>query len=318
MDDAKLKLTPAEVLAVPANVADGLIRAGDGHAALLYLHILRHGGELNKAAAVRDLGLSHQAVGLAVETLCRLGILAGNRAPQPAQELPEYEAKDVVRRSMDDPVFLDLVKTVQDMLGRVQSTADTKKLFGIYDHLAMPPEVIALLVQHCKEEHDARYGGERNLGFAYIEKEAYAWFNREIVTYEQAEEWLAEKARRKSVMGELRRALGIQNRQLTPTEQKYLSEWMDLGFGQDAILLAADRTVTNTGELRWRYANSIVQSWHKKGLHTVAEIEQGDRKPSSAQMRKNEQASSVPTQDDTRALEQMERLRRKMKSADKT
>ena len=318
MDDAKLKLTPAEVLAVPVNVADGLIRAGDGHAALLYLHILRHGGELDQTAAVRELSLSRQAVGLAAETLCRLGILSGGSAPLPAQELPEYEAKDVVRRSAEDPEFLGLLETVQQNLGRVLSTADVKKLFGIYDQLAMPLDLIALLVQHCKEEHESRYGAEKNLGFAFIEKEAYAWFNREIVTHEQAEEWLAEKERRKTVMGQLRRELGIQNRQLTPTEQKYLGEWMELGFGPEAILLAADRTVTNTGELRWRYMNSIVQSWHKKGLHTVSEIQQGDRKPSSSRKGKSEQMSSVPTQEDTRALEQMERLRRKMNASDKT
>lgn len=318
MDKTKLKLTPAEVLAVPVSVADGLIRAGDGHAALLYLHILRHGGELDTSAAAKELSLSHQAVSLAAETLCRQGILSGGEVPQPAQELPEYEARDVVRRSVEDPAFLGLLETVQSILGRVLSTADVKKLFGIYDQLAMPPDVIPMLVQHCKEEHESRYGGEKTLGFAYIEKEAYAWFNREIVTFEQANEWLAEKARRKNIMGQLRRELGIQNRQLTPTEQKYLGEWMELGFGLEAIVLAADRTVTNTGELRWRYMNSIVQSWHKKGLHTVPEIEQGDRKPSSARRGKSEPVSSVPTQEDTRALEQMERLRRKMNAADKT
>lgn len=318
MDDMKLKLTPAEVLAVPVNVADGLIRAGDGHAALLYLHILRHNGELDRMAAARELSLSRQAVGLAAETLCRLGILSGGRMPRPAQELPEYEAKDVVRRTAEDPEFLGLLETIQSNLGRVLSTADVKKLFGIYDQLAMPPDMIALLVTHCKNEHESRYGHEKTLGFAYIEKEAYAWFNREIVTYEQAEEWLAEKARRKSVIGQIRRELGIQNRQLSPTEQKYLGEWLELGFGPEEIVLAADRTVTNIGELRWRYTNSIVQSWHKMGLHTVAEIEQGDRKPSAARKGKNKLASSVPTQEDTRALEQMERLRLKMNAADKT
>lgn len=318
MDDAKLKLTPAEVLAVPVNVADGLIRAGDGHAALLYLHILRHGGELDKSAAARELSLSRQAVGLAAETLCRLGILSGGGVPKPAQELPEYEAKDVVRRSAEDPEFLGLLETVQSDLGRVLSTADVKKLFGIYDQLAMPPDMIALLVTHCKDEHESRYGHEKTLGFAYIEKEAYAWFNREIVTYEQAEEWLAEKTRRKSVIGQIRRELGIQNRQLSPTEQKYLSEWLELGFGAEEIALAADRTVTNVGELRWRYMNSIVQSWHKMGLHTVAEIEKGDRKPSAARRKPNSVDTPVPTQDNVKALERLELLRRKMKTSNDT
>lgn len=318
MDDAKLKLTPAEVLAVPVNVADGLIRAGDGHAALLYLHILRHGGELDQTAAARELSLSRQAVGLAAETLCRLGILSGGCTPRPAQELPEYEAQDVVRRTAEDPEFVALLGEAQNVLGRVLTTADVKKLFGIYDELALPAEVIMLLINHCREEHEARYGGERNLGFAYIEKEAYVWHDREIVTYEQAEEWLAEKARRKSAMGQIRRELGIQNRRLSPTEQKYLSEWLDLGFGPEEIAMAADRTVTNIGELRWRYMNSIVQSWHKMGLHTVPEIEQGDRKPSAVKRKPNSVDTPVPTQDNVKTLERLELLRRKMKTSNDT
>lgn len=315
MGDAKLKLTPAEVLAVPVNEAEGLIRAGDSQAALLYLYILRRGGELDPAAAARELSMSRPAVGLAAETLCRLGILSGG-APLPAQELPEYEAKDVVRRSAEDPEFLSLLESVQSDLGRVLSTADVKKLFGIYDELALPGEVISLLVNYCKAEHEARYGAEKHLGFAFIEKEAYAWFNREILTYEQANEWLEEKDRRKSTIGRLRRELGIQNRQLTPSEQKYLENWLDLGFGSEAILLAADRTVTNTGELRWRYMNSIVLSWHKKGLHTVPEIEKGDGKPT---VRKGKQApvdTPMPTKDTVKTLERLERLRQKMKTPD--
>ena len=318
MDNAKMKLTPATVLAVPVDVADGLIRAGDGHAALLYLHILRRGGELDETAAARELQLSRQAVGLAAETLCRLGILTGGRAPRPAQELPEYEAKDVVRRTAEDPEFIALLGETQNALGRVLTTADIKKLFGIYDDLALPAEVIMLLINHCREEHVARYGGERSLGFAYIEKEAYAWHDREIVTYEQAEEWLAEKARRKSVIGQIRRELGIQNRQLSPTEQKYLGEWLDLGFGPGEIALAADRTVTNTGELRWRYMNSIVQSWHKMGLHTVDEIRQGDKKPTAAKRKPNSVDTPVPTQDNVKTLERLELLRRKMKTSNDT
>ncbi|MCC8357708.1 MAG: DnaD domain protein, partial [Oscillospiraceae bacterium] len=76
-------------------------------------------------------------------------------------------------------------------------------------------------------------------------------------------------------------ALGIQGRRLSPTERKYIDDWITLGFGPEALALAADRTVTNTGDLKWKYMNSIVHSWHQKGLHTVEEIEKGDRKPAA-------------------------------------
>lgn len=316
MDETKRKLNHMAVLAVPVPAADMLLGAGNADAALLYLYILRHGGELDMAAALRALPMTQAALTAAAETLTKLGILSGGgKAPLPAQELPEYQAQDVVRRTAEDPAFIDLLKETQSVLGRVLSTADVKKLFGIYDDLALPAEVIALLIHHCKEIHEARWGSEKNLGFAAIEKEAYVWFNREIVTYEQAEQWLAELAARRSQMGVIQRRLGIQNRKLSPSEEKYIAEWLELGFGPDAIAEAADRTITNTGELRWRYMNSIVQSWHKKGLYTMEQIEQGDKKPSAARRGKPAPAdTTVPTEDDARALEQIKRLREKMKN----
>ena len=39
----------------------------------------------------------------------------------------------------------------------------------------------------------------------------------------------------------------------------------------------------NTGSLKWPYLNSILTSWHGKGLHTVAAIEAGDRAPKNGQ-----------------------------------
>ncbi len=310
MDHGKRKLNPAAVVTVPAAIVDGLIAAGDGDAALVCLYALRH-GELKEAQAMESLGMSAARMAAAAQRLHRLGLLTGDDAPAtPAPELPEYEAEDVVRRSGEDPRFQALVLEVQNALGRVLTSADVKKLFGIYDDMALPAEVILLLVNHCKEEHEARYGPARHLGFAFIEKVAYTWANREIVTHEQAEEWLREYARRKSVMSQLQQELGLQDRRLAPTERKYIDGWLELGFGLEALALAADRTITNTGGLHWRYMDKIVCSWHEKGLHTLEEIQRGDRKP----VRDGRDGPSAPTEDDVKTLAQLERLRRKMKN----
>ena len=310
MDNVKLKINRPAVLTMSMADVNRLLDAGDGDGALLYLHTLRNGGVLDIDLAARELRLSTRAIGLAATRLERLGLLgAGAPALAPAQELPEYQAADVVRRSQSDPAFQGLLEAVKNLLGRVLSSSDVKKLFGMYAELSLPPEVIMLLIQHCKEEYEARYGTERNLGFATIEKEAYVWFNREIVTYELAEAWLAEKARRRSLAGEIVRAMGIRNRELSATERKYVDSWIDLGFGPEALAIAADRTVTNTGELKWRYMNSIVQSWHNKGLHTVDEIEKGDRRPVPKQQKV---AIETPNLQD---LERLRRLQEKIKNS---
>lgn len=109
-----------------------------------------------------------------------------------------------------------------------------------------------------------------------IEKEAYVWANREIMTFEQAEEYIRARARMREAAEEVKRALGISGRDFTPTERKYVESWLSLGFGPEALELAYDRTVTNTGQLKWSYMNKIVLSWQEKGLHSPEEIEKGD------------------------------------------
>ena len=308
MDDGKLKLNRPSLLAVPLRDAEALLEAGDGDCALLYLYLVKSGGALDAERAARELRLSVQAVRGIARRLERMGLLASGER-EPRQGAPEYQAEDVVRRSRTDPAFQALVEEAQSALGRVLSSTDLKKLFGIYDDLALPADVIMLLIHHCREEHDERYGATRHLGFAVIEKEAYAWFNREIMTYERAEEYLDELRRRKSLTAEIQRAIGIRNRELVPTERRYIAQWIDMGFGPEALAMAADRTVTNTGELKWRYMDSIVRSWHGKGLHTPEEIEQGDRKGGSAG--RTGTASSAP---DARELERMKRLREKLRN----
>jgi DnaD/phage-associated family protein len=253
-------------------------------------------------SAATASGAGQTAQGLTTSTG---GKTPAAKTPAPlSRELPEYQAQDVVRRSMEDPDFQNLVEEVQRLLGRILNSTELKKLFGIYSDLALPPEVVLLLIQHCREE----FGG--NVGFRAIEKEANQWFEREVVTYEQAEHWLRQLQERKTVTAQFQRQLHLDN--LSPTARNYLTKWMDMGFGLEALVIAGDRTMTKLGRIHWNYMDSIVRSWHEKGLHTVEQIEQGDRRQTKSASYKT---TAVPNQDDVKNMEQLARLREKMKNS---
>ena len=313
--EEKLFLRRPEALVIAPGDADALLAAGDGGAALLYLYILRRGGSLDSGQAARELRWSDRDLGLAAGRLRELGLLVPAReelpVPAPAEELPEYRAEDIVRRSREDARFRELVDEVQMALGRKLSSVDLNKLFGIYDELAIPPDVILLLIQYCKEENADRYGPEKRVGFAYIERMAYEWHNQEILTYDQAERWLARQERRRTAVAQLRRDLGIWDRKFTASEEGYLGQWLELGFPAESIVIAADRTVTNTGGLKWKYMDSIIRSWHRMGLHTPQEIEKGDKKPD----KRSGGAPAAPVRDDSKTMEQVKRLREKIKNS---
>ncbi|MBQ1575562.1 MAG: DnaD domain protein, partial [Oscillospiraceae bacterium] len=72
--------------------------------------------------------------------------------------------------------------------------------------------------------------------------------------------------------------MGIRGRELSRTESKYLESWIEMGFDDEAIAAAFDRTLTNTGALKWPYLNGILKNWHAKGLHDAAAIEASEGK----------------------------------------
>ncbi len=262
-----------ENLSVSRAEAEALLAAHDGDVALLFLY-LRHGGTADHEAAARALCRTRAEMANAWEKLSLLG-LAGSapsvQHPLPAEELPEYTAEEIAAHCRNDPGFSGIVTEAQRVLGRVLSSSDLRKLFGIYDHLALPPDVILLLLNHCVNTETGNPPSMRQ-----IEKEAYAWANREILTYEQAEEFIASSRRRRERIYQLSQQLGISGRPLSPTERKYLSGWLDMGFGDELIEMAYDRTVTNTGALKWSYMNGILKSWHEKGLHTPQDVRDRD------------------------------------------
>ena len=257
-----------------------LIAAHDGDVALLWLYRLRSpDGDLEDAA--RALCRTLKEIEAASEKLARLNlsdapVLVPPKPepppPAPADESPEYTAKDLAVRSREDPRFAALVTEAQRVLGRLLSTGDLKKLFSLYDYLALPPEVIMMLLNYCVSIYPT--GSPPSM--RQIEKEAYVWANREILTIEQADAYIAQTEKHRDLINRTARALGITGRALSGPESKYISSWLEMGFDEEMIELAYERTVANTGGLKMGYMNGILKSWHEKGLHTPADVRDKD------------------------------------------
>ncbi len=273
------------------SIADKLIAAHDGNVALLYIYRSRTGcGDPEQAA--RDLCLTRREIDAAWEKLERtLGPSAPPRAsaPVPIEEKPEYTAEEIMERSRRDPSFQEVLSEAQKILGRVFGSAEITTLFRVYDHYGLPPEVMLMMLHFCGELAENRWGSSRRPTLHFIETEAALWANEEILTLDAAEDYITRRHRQMSAQGRLKAAFSIYDRELTKSEREYISGWLDLGFSEEAILIAYDRTVTKTGGLKWPYMNKILRSWHQMGLHTPREIEERD--PSSGKGRAGARSS---------------------------
>ncbi|MGM9662706.1 MAG: DnaD domain protein [Oscillospiraceae bacterium] len=278
MADYLLQLARPESIAIPAAAADKLTERGDGDAALLYLCLLRHRGQVSAASVAKELRFSPERQSAAERTLAELGLLGERQsAPvEPAEERPAYSQTDVAERLEGDETFRLLRQEVEKLLGRRLTTADTATLLGLYDYVSLPADVIYQLACHCVERAERSYGPGRRPTLRQIEKEGYLWSRRGIDSLARANAYLKTYHKRQELLPRYMQALQLGDRAPAPSEEKYLTEWIDMGFPPEAVALAYDRTVLRCHELKWGYLSGILRRWHEKGLHTPEEIERGD------------------------------------------
>lgn len=262
-------------LTIEKGHVDRLLSAASADATLLYLWLRAGNGP---AEAEKALHMSASRVSAAGATLRQLGLWEEKKEIFVPGERPNYSENDVLRAMDSDGDFRALYGEVQRLLGKSLNTEELKILLGFVRYLGFSGDVISILVCYCKERARQR-GNLRNPSLRTIEKEAYAWAELGIDSVQEAAAYIRAQNIRSSQLGRYMKKMGIQGRQLTPGEEKYARQWLDMGFGEDAIAIAYERTCVNTGGLKWPYMNSILQRWHEAGLHTADQIKQGDKKP---------------------------------------
>ena len=257
-----------------------LLGAASGDGALLYI-FLRAGNA--PEGAEEALNMSPSRVSCAMATLRQLGLYCDDKTCHIlAGERPSYSERDVLEAADTDTSFRSLCGEVQRLLGRNLNTEELKILLGFVRYLGLPADVISVLVCYCKDRARQR-GSLRNPSLRAIEKEAYAWAERGIDTMEEAAAFIQAQNVRNSRMAKLLAVLQIRGRVLTAAEERYAAAWIEMGFDDEVIGMAYERTCLNTGGLNWAYMNKILTRWHEAGLMTAEAIRSGDRKPGTAQ-----------------------------------
>ena len=271
--------TAEENVTLSAQAARKLLEKGDGDAALLYLALLRHHGNAQPRSLAGELRWDRSRIETAEETLRQLGLIAPAAAAvlEPPDEKPDYQRADVMEHLSGNSEFRGLVAEVEKRLGKKLTTPDIGVLLGLNDYLGLPADVIYLLVCHCAERIQRKYGEGRRPTLRQIEKEGYGWARMGVDTQRAASEYLKQYAERQESVPRYMRALGLGDRLPVASEEKYLSVWQEMGFPPETVALAYDKTVFKCQEFKWPYCNGILKRWHEAGLHTPEEVAAGDR-----------------------------------------
>jgi DnaD/phage-associated family protein len=309
---AKGFLFPGGILSLPREAAERLLAAQNGEAALLYLSLLSRGD-------AGGLSWSETKVQEIYETLVKLELADSEKSVLPEKEVklepdepPQYGIADITLAMKEASGFSWLISELQRRLGKILSNADLETLLLLYDYLALPPEVILLLVNWCIAQIEKKYGSGRKPTLTQIKKEAFRWHRQGVDTLESAEAYLHTLTVRNEAANRLLPLVGILGRTAVEAERRYLEAWGEMGFEDEAIRMAYEKTVLKKQAMNWPYMNSILRSWHQKGLHTKAEIqakEQGGWKRPQMSTAATKPMDSSEVQDRLRQdLDRLDRL----------
>ena len=320
MSSYMLRLPEDESIVLSGPAAQQLISSGDGDAALLYIAALKNKGRIDTDKTRAALKWSLDRFQKALQSLSdqKLASLPEDFSftppPEPSRRAAdrpmEYTRADIAR-ALEGKDFVSLTKAVEEKLGPL-TTPSLGKLLGLYDQRGLPSDVIYLLVCFCVERTGDKKGKGRLPTMTEIEKEGYAWARLDVRDQESAAAYIKKYHQAQEALPKMMRLLRLDERKPSPSEERYLMDWVSMDFEDSAIELAYDRTILNCKELKWKYMDKILRSWHEKGLHTVAQVEAGDgRRAASPQ---TAEADSI--QEDMAQMEKLlQSMRRKKEGA---
>lgn len=272
---------------------DTLIQKGDGDAALLYLFLLRAENPPAKQELMRRLRWSELRLDAAESTLQQMGLIerpAEAKVLEAAEERPAYTSDDMAAFHQD-PLFEALYKQVQEKLGKKLNSNDSQILANLYDCVGLPCDVIYLLINHCLERAERKYGEGRRPTMRQIEKEGYYWARQGLFDQESAARYLRDYEEKRGKVAQYMKVLGLGDRPPVVSEERYIRAWIDWGFDTETVAMAYDKTVYYKKELKWPYLNGILKRWHEEGWHSAAAVEQGEQKKTQKSVKAADKAA---------------------------
>lgn len=198
---------------------------------------------------------------------------AGLSAQAPA---PAIDRAELISRFSDDENVQELLYVAERYIGRQLTHNETGTILYWLDSLGFSQDLIDFLIEQCVAINRP--------SIQYMDKVALNWAKEGVHTLSEAKRTFAEH---NHTVFAVRRAFGITDRSLADFEQDYLQTWTrTMGFSEEVIVLACQKTLRSTQKISFSYANSILESWQKQNVHTLAEIELLDAKHQKVQTRK--------------------------------
>ena len=170
-----------------------------------------------------------------------------------------------MNRLAENDDFCWTSNVIESYLGRPVKPKELQLITYLYDTLHFSSELILHLYEYCISL------GKTST--SYIEKVAIAWDEKQVKTPDDAQNATIEY---NTTYNAVSKAMAL-GRPLAAIEKDFVDRWQNQwSMDLSVILEACDRTLLKLQHGDFKYAEAIVERWHRSGVHTLADIQKAD------------------------------------------
>lgn len=279
-------INPGDIVPFHNQALDTLIRTGNADAALFYLCLARNGSsenlpwDFNRVEAARKslvrMGLipddptqnTKTKSGAVIEQIHQEGVGPNKRL---------YTVNDVASALDNNEEFRNLVPAVEQRLERILSRDDLVILYATYDSTGLTADIILKVTDYCiAQRRRGRPYSTATITQICSKAEELAQGHINLPSDTDVplpqEPSISREVEILSLLfcGKIRRP--------TEWESIYLKSWIDMGFSDDLLQMAYDRTIFQLQKFSWPYMNGILTNWNASGLSTADDVENYEKK----------------------------------------
>ena len=175
---------------------------------------------------------------------------------------PDISAASRKKSSRNRKELKQILFVAEQYLGKTLSRTDVDTITYFYDSLEFSADLIEYLIEYCVEN------GHRSMH--YIQKVALSWADEHISTVEQARN---TSALYNKTCYSILNAFGIKGRGPASSELEFIRKWTEsYAFDLEIILEACSRTMLAIHQPSFEYTDKILENWHTRNVHTLADI----------------------------------------------
>ena len=174
---------------------------------------------------------------------------------------PIYGVEELELYQKQSRDIKNLFKHAEQAMGKLLTYNDLNIIFGFYDWLRLPIDVIECLFTYCAD-NDRRE-------LRYIEKIAVDWAEHGIDSIEKAESYVQGfNHDYRDVM----RALGGSGSP-SASQKRYIDKWLSTyNMPAEVIQEACDIAAVQIGRPKIAYVDKILEDWNKKNIRSIEDI----------------------------------------------